>query len=204
MLRLGHYRLLRFSSTKSHASTQVNQNIFDNLASGISEEPTGAGQDELERYLAEPCKQIDGDILKWWYGQRDTYPRLSRMALDFLSAPGAYHHSYQYPTCLIVDAYLATTVDVERVFSKGRILLSHTRNRLSANNTRAMMCVGEWTRLGLIRSDDIKVAVKAGSSRANEDNDEDIEAIWDHILRTAEKHERQAAAKVKGKARAVE
>ncbi|KAJ7933627.1 hypothetical protein B0H13DRAFT_1592206, partial [Mycena leptocephala] len=35
----------------------------------------------------------------------------------------------------------ATSVDVERVFSRGRLLLSHVWNRLSAQSTRALMCL---------------------------------------------------------------
>lgn len=93
----------------------------------------------------------------------------------------------------------ATTVDVERVFSKGRILLTHTRNRLSANNTRASMCVGDWSRLGLIKSTDIAAAVKDKAL----DADEDLDELWDHIIVTKKKLE-QKAAKSKGESRAVE
>ncbi len=55
--------------------------------------------------------------------------------------------------------HVATAVDVERTFSKGRLLLSHVRSRLSAQTTRALLCVGEWSRLDLLRQDDIKPAV---------------------------------------------
>ncbi|EKM78171.1 hypothetical protein AGABI1DRAFT_17078, partial [Agaricus bisporus var. burnettii JB137-S8] len=59
------------------------------------------------------------------------YPRLSRMALDYLSVP-------------------ATSVDVKRVFSKGRMVLSYLRNRLSPTTTRALLCVNEWSSKGLL------------------------------------------------------
>lgn len=53
----------------------------------------------------------------------------------------------------------ASSVDVERVFSRGRLLLPHTRNRLSSESIRALMCLGAWSREGLVsREDLLKVA----------------------------------------------
>jgi hypothetical protein len=48
------------------------------------------------------------------------------MALDYLSIPGTFlsiHHIFYH-----VEFIAATSVDVERVFSKGQLLLSHVRN----------------------------------------------------------------------------
>jgi hypothetical protein len=50
----------------------------------------------------------------------------------------------------------ATSVDVERAFSRGRILLSHVRNRLSTQTTRALMCVGAWYDAGYVKTRDIR------------------------------------------------
>ncbi|EMD30321.1 hypothetical protein CERSUDRAFT_38165, partial [Gelatoporia subvermispora B] len=60
------------------------------------------------------------------------YPRLSRMALDYLILS-------------------ATSVAVERIFSRGRLLLSHIRNGLSGESVRALLCLGEWYRHGLLK-----------------------------------------------------
>lgn len=49
----------------------------------------------------------------------------------------------------------ATSVDVERAFSRGRRLLTHVRSRLSAQTTRALMCLGDWVRWDLVKSQDI-------------------------------------------------
>jgi hypothetical protein len=46
---------------------------------------------------------------------------------------------------------LATTVDVERVFSMGRLLLPYVRSRLNVQSTHALMCLGSWSLLGLMR-----------------------------------------------------
>ena len=53
---------------------------------------------------------------------------------------------------------LAASVAVERVFSKGRLLLSHIWNRLSAQSTRALLCLGAWSKLGYVDLDDLKAA----------------------------------------------
>jgi hypothetical protein len=42
------------------------------------------------------------------------------------------------------------------VFSQGRLVLPHVRNRLSGQSTRALMCVGAWSGLGLVKDADIK------------------------------------------------
>ncbi|KIK02052.1 hypothetical protein K443DRAFT_97641 [Laccaria amethystina LaAM-08-1] len=86
------------------------------------------------------------------------YPRLSRMARNYLSIP-------------------ATSTDVERVFSKGRLVLSHIRNRLSVASTRALMCLGAWSRLGLVHDADIKAAAILPDVVGEED---ELKFGWDY------------------------
>ena len=52
----------------------------------------------------------------------------------------------------------ATSIDVERLFSKGRLVLSHVRNRLSAGTTRELLCLNNWIGQGLVQLDDLKEA----------------------------------------------
>lgn len=42
------------------------------------------------------------------------------------------------------------------MFSKGRILLSHVRNQLSVQSTRALMCLGAWSLMGYVKDSDLK------------------------------------------------
>ena len=63
----------------------------------------------------------------------------------------------------------ASSVAVERVFSKGRLLISHVHNRLSAQSTRALLCLGYWSKLGYIKLDDLKAA--ASLPDVNKDSD---------------------------------
>ena len=95
---------------------------------------------EMDRYLREPVENA-ADPLKWWFQNRLSYPKLSRMALDYLSAP-------------------ATSTGVERVFSLGRRLLPFTRSRLSVASMRAYLCLGSWCRCDLIGVDILHGAIK--------------------------------------------
>jgi hAT family C-terminal dimerisation region len=45
--------------------------------------------DEIARYLSAPT-EATLDPLLWWTERKDIYPRLSRMALDYLSIPGEF------------------------------------------------------------------------------------------------------------------
>lgn len=49
--------------------------------------------DELEDFLALPpeTKSTCPDPIKWWHEKRVKYPRVSRMALDYLTIPGTYY-----------------------------------------------------------------------------------------------------------------
>lgn len=115
--------------------------------------PAASISDELAAYLAAAVENPeDGNALLWWKRNAATYPRLSRMALDYLSIPGAPHSCF---ILFITHPFKATSVDVERTFSRGRILLSHIRNKLSAQSTRALLCLGSWVPLGLIKTKDI-------------------------------------------------
>lgn len=58
------------------------------------------------------------------------------------------------------SSLVATSTAVERVFSQGRHLLHHTRNRLSPASIRAHLCLGSWGRHDLLLMDDQVAAVK--------------------------------------------
>ena len=77
--------------------------------------------------------------------------------------------------------FIATSIAVERVFSQGRILLSHLRNRLSVQLTRALMCVGVWSILGFMKDSDLKAIVSLPGVPSNE-REEFLVAGWDMVL----------------------
>ncbi|KAG6815444.1 hypothetical protein H0H93_009803 [Arthromyces matolae] len=87
------------------------------------------------------------------------------MALDYLMIP-------------------ATSVEVERVFSRGRNLLSYVRNRLSAQSTRAVLCLGYWSKLGLVKDRDIlRVAslLEVPLEEGDSDSEVDVPDDWEDL-----------------------
>jgi hypothetical protein len=63
-------------------------NIFDTLPA-LNMFAPAVIQDELTTYLSTPIENIREDQgLAWWETHQSSYPRLSRMARDFLSIPG--------------------------------------------------------------------------------------------------------------------
>lgn len=74
------------------------KNIFDNLAALAPPKPTKHAN-ELDSYLAAdivPCT----DPVAWWHENRLRYPSLSRMAISYLTIPGA---SNSYDIYLVVS-----------------------------------------------------------------------------------------------------
>ncbi|KAJ2971534.1 hypothetical protein NUW54_g12485 [Trametes sanguinea] len=114
-------------------------NIFDNLPY-LNAAVDTPDADELTHYLAAEVVPVK-DAISWWQGKLEKYPRLSRMAIDYLNIP-------------------ATLVEVERTFSRGRLLLSHVRNRLTAESTRASICLAVWAQYGLVDTADMFQAAR--------------------------------------------
>ena len=134
-------------------------------------------RDELDRYLSTDPKHVT-DAIAWWYEKRSIYPCLHRMALDYLTIPGMFLYYFIIIISIII---LATSVDVERVFSQGRLLLSHIRSRLSVQSTRALMCLGVWSKLGYITDSDVKAVVLTLPEIDDEDDEMELDINWDRI-----------------------
>lgn len=67
-------------------SNRASGNVFDNLPCLVKPKPK-VSHDELDAYLAADVDDVT-DALEWWIQNRTTMPRLSRMAIDYLSIPG--------------------------------------------------------------------------------------------------------------------
>jgi hypothetical protein len=80
----------------------------------------------------------------------------------------------------VSSSFTATSVDVEQVFSQGRIVLSHLRNRLSVQSTRALMCLGVWSHLGYVKNSDIKGVVTLPEVPVDVKED-DLAVGWDMV-----------------------
>jgi hypothetical protein len=56
---------------------------FGNISLGR----TVVQRSKIDEYLALPIEQVK-DALMWWYEKEHVFPKLSRMARDYLSIPG--------------------------------------------------------------------------------------------------------------------
>ena len=72
----------------------------------------------------------------------------------------------------------ATSIDVEHLFSRGRLLLSHVCNRLSAQTMRVLLCLGSWSLAGMVMDDDI---LKVALLNDIEGDEEEFNDGWDSI-----------------------
>jgi hypothetical protein len=153
-------------------------NVYDNLPTLSMFKPAKL-DDEITRYLKADIENINvSDGLKWWAGQRQTYPCLSRMALDYLSIPGMCSTLiYLY----MLTESTATSVDVERVFSRGRLILTHTQSLLSAQTSRAIICLGCWSTLDMVKASSLANLYKDFREAETGEVEELFEDGWDHV-----------------------
>ncbi|KIL57332.1 hypothetical protein M378DRAFT_88068, partial [Amanita muscaria Koide BX008] len=151
---LRSYAEMEAQEMSASTATNVKQ-LFSHL-SDMVEMPKASIADELAAYLEQDRERVQ-DVLGWWKKKQVEFPRLSQMAIDFHCVP-------------------ATSVDVERAFSQGRLLLSHIRNRLSAESTQSLLCLGAWFKAGLVQTNDILAASKLPELQKSEDFIELVES----------------------------
>jgi hypothetical protein len=152
------------------------KNMFDDLPS-LSAPMRKELRDELDWYLSTDPEMVE-EVLMWWHEHREMYPCLSRMALDYLTIPGRPLFSFdtQLSTQLSISA---TSVDVERIFSRGRLVLSHVRSQLSSQSTQALLCLGSWSLLGLVKDTDVLAVTVLREVEGDEEPE--LEDGWDRI-----------------------
>jgi len=108
-------------------------------------------RNELKEYLDAPAVDdfSEFDVLKWWCVHSGTYPRLSRMARDYLAVP-------------------STSTPAERAFSKGADLVHVKRASLSPETIGSCMCLQSWTQELYSRAQRDGCDVVAGDSASVE------------------------------------
>ena len=102
------------------------------------------------------------------------------MALDYLTILGKHHffglvigiHTHH-------NTSVVTSVDVECVFSKGCIFLSHLCSCLSIQSMHTLMCVGEWSKLGYMKDKDIRAVTTLPEVEGKEEVPQEN---WDVIM----------------------
>jgi hypothetical protein len=100
----------------------------------------------MDAYLASDIESPTpyGGLLPYWSTMLDKAPRLARMALNYLTAPGISPLTVTRVPCLTHIFYLATSVDAERAFSAGRLTINHLQHNMSSDTFQAKMAVGSW------------------------------------------------------------
>ena len=66
------------------------------------------------------------------------------------------------------------------MFSRGRLILPHVRSRLSAQSTRALLCLGSWSLMGYIKDSDVETVARTPDIEG--DQEEELDEGWDKIL----------------------
>ena len=84
-------------------------------------------RDELAAFWGTPCEPLDTNPLTYWQGVLVSWPDscLARMAIDYLSSP-------------------ASSVEVERAFSRGALTVTHRHHALSDMSTCNSIVLGAW------------------------------------------------------------
>ena len=72
---------------------------------------------------------------------------------------------------------IATTVNIECVFSCGHLVLPYVCSHLAVQSTRASLCVGLWSSQGLVKDGD----VRASLGLDNVGEKDELPVDWDAI-----------------------
>ncbi len=87
--------------------------------------------------------------------------------LFILASPAWLATTFAFPVSLFLKLldiflihFLATSIDVEHLFSKGQLILSHVHDRMSAGTTHELLCLDNWGTQGLVKMVDLKEVSK--------------------------------------------
>ena len=73
--------------SKMFTMSSQSQNIFEKLPTLAAPNVTDL-QDDLDQYLSLNREDVK-DVIKWWFERQNSYPQLSKMALDYHFIPSA-------------------------------------------------------------------------------------------------------------------
>jgi hypothetical protein len=139
----------------------------ESLFSSLDDFGTDDLSDKLEEYLNTPMILTKSlDPLMWWHAIGES--PLARMAIDFLSAPSRLCYSFPGCTSNLIVSHLASSCDVERGFSQGRLTVSKLHHSLSDESTRAATVLHVWSEIpGLIPEANIIQVFKDKCQQSN-------------------------------------
>ena len=71
------------------------------------------------------------------------------------------------------------SVNVEQLFSRGRMLLPYLCNCLLSQSTHALLCLGQWSKLGLVKDEDLHKAIC--EEPEGDESEVELPDGWDRI-----------------------
>ncbi|KAF6820625.1 transposase-like protein [Colletotrichum plurivorum] len=89
--------------------------------------------DELDLYLRRPPEETSEPV-RWWLNHSDTFPTLSRLAIDVLAVP-------------------AMAADCERAFSTAKLTLTSQRMNMKPETIESLQLSKNWLKRGVILPD---------------------------------------------------
>jgi len=150
---------------------------YDDLFAEIDSFGKNTSEDVLDAYLNAP-PDADTDPIKFWVSRLDkpgekVSPRgaLARMGLDFLTAPGK-PFIYLVHFIYSLTYTIATSTDVERLFSHGGTQVTKRRHNLSFETLRCLMILRSWFEAGLVPIDEVLEYFRTLRSRRKGNNDD--------------------------------
>jgi hypothetical protein len=118
------------SESAATAASEEDVSMFDAYLLEFDDDVNfNSAFDEYRDYCLSARERAD-NLLDWWAHKSARYPRLSKMAFDYLSIP-------------------AMSAAVERAFSSSKLMIPDARNRLSVESIEAAECLRSWIDLGL-------------------------------------------------------
>jgi hypothetical protein len=133
-------------------------------------------QDKLAAYLSTDPKYVE-DVLTWWYEKRSTYPRLSRMASDYLQFQVCAKHCAINLECTLMTEQLHLLMS--RIFSSMDSFYSPIFITICLCRPLTLFFLRSWSLLGLVKDEDVmNVAVMKD---VEGDIEEELEDGWDSI-----------------------
>jgi hypothetical protein len=96
----------------------------NSFLAGFNYEDANDHEDEVTRYLSDRSKKALKP-LEWWKASASDYPRLSKMAFDYLSIP-------------------AMSAECERLFSRAKHCVGYQRHLLHADSITLLQCLKNW------------------------------------------------------------
>ncbi|GES89785.1 zinc finger BED domain-containing protein RICESLEEPER 2-like [Rhizophagus clarus] len=113
------------SNSSSTLSNSLNNEYKNSITSKVFKRKRTQEIDEFQAYFLSPVCDESVDPLQWWKINQSQFPRLAKMAMDYLAIP-------------------STSVPSEECFSISKNLITDKRNKLAGKTIRSCMCLKSW------------------------------------------------------------